>query len=63
MAIKKLRRIDVAAGDTLYDEISSHVLSEAWSWGEIERTTREHPDLVVRRGESVLVALEHGGLA
>ncbi len=63
MAIKKPRRIDIAAGDTLYDEISSHVLSEAWGRGEIERATREHPALVVRRGDNVLVALEHGGLA
>ncbi len=55
MALKKLRRIDVAAGDTLFDEISSHVLSTAWSRGEIEQTARQHPDLIVRRGENVLL--------
>ena len=63
MALKKPRRIDVAAGDTLYDEITSHVLSEAWGRAEIEQATREHPDLVVRRGGDVLLAVESGGLA
>ncbi|TAK64844.1 MAG: hypothetical protein EPO22_05425, partial [Dehalococcoidia bacterium] len=63
MALKKLRRIDVAAGDTLFDEITSHVLSEAWGRGEVERTAREHPDLIVRRGDNVLLAIENGGLA
>ena len=63
MALKKLRRIDVASGDTLFDEISSHVLSASWSRGEIEQAARAHPDLIVRRGDNVVVALENGGLA
>jgi [ribosomal protein S18]-alanine N-acetyltransferase len=63
MALKKLRRIDVAAGETLFDEISSHVLSTAWSRGEIEQAVRTHPDLIVRRGDNVLLAIESGGLA
>ena len=63
MAVKKPRRIDVAAGDTLFDEISSHVLSEPWGRGDVEQTARTHPDLIVRRGENVVVALENGGLA
>ncbi len=63
MALKKLRRIDVASGDTLFDEISSHVLSTAWSRGEIEGAARAHPDLIVRRGDNVVMALENGGLA
>src|SRR5512140_1631925 len=63
MALKKLRRIDVATGDTLFEEISSHVLSAPWSRGEVEQAAREHPDLIVRRGDNVVVALENGGLA
>lgn len=63
MAVKKPRRIEVAAGDSLYDEISSHVLSEPWSRSEIARATREHPELVVRRDGNVLLAVESGGLA
>src|SRR5512135_1429077 len=63
MALKKLRRIDVASGDTLFDEISSNVLSAPWSRGEIEQAARQHPELIVRRGDNVVVALENGGLA
>lgn len=62
MALKKPRRIAVAAADTLYDEISSHVLSEAWSRSDVEQAAREHPDLVVRRDDNVMLAVENGGL-
>jgi ribosomal protein S18 acetylase RimI-like enzyme len=63
MALKTPRRIDIATGGSLYDEISSHVLSAPWSRSEIEQTARAHPELIVRRGANVVAAIESGGLA
>ena len=63
MALNKPRRIDIATGGSLYDEISSHVLSAPWSRTEVEQTERNHPNLVVRRRANIVAAIESGGLA
>lgn len=63
MALKNPRRISVASSDTLYDEISSHVLSAPWGRGYVEQVASEHLELIVRRGDNIVLALENGGLA
>ncbi len=63
MPVPALRRLDLPANVSLYDEISREALSCGWKRRELERTAREHPALIVRRGRNILTAVAGGGLA
>lgn len=63
MVLKAVRRIAAPAGPSLYDVMGQQALSCAWSRDELARIERRHPDLIVRRDDDVLAALESGNLA
>ncbi len=64
MPVKPLRRISPVVGSSLCDEMAQEALSASPSRDELERTEREHPELIVRRSGNVLVALyPRGALA
>jgi ribosomal protein S18 acetylase RimI-like enzyme len=63
MPVKPVRRLSPPPTVSLYDEVSRAALSCGWSAQEAAATEREHPGLIVRRGDDVLAALPGGGLA
>jgi ribosomal protein S18 acetylase RimI-like enzyme len=63
MPLNPIRRLTAPVAPSLYHETSREALSCGWSPRETEKTEREHPELIVRRGACVLAALAGGGLA
>ena len=60
MALKPLRRLQLDTGDSLYDRLAAGVLSWRPSREEIDETERDHPRLVVERGDNLLTAYGDG---
>jgi len=60
MAVRTLRRIGPAVGDSLYDRMRARTLhSVAWRpW--VDETERHHPRLIIEDGPNLLAALDRG---
>ena len=60
MAVRQIRRIAPAAGPALHDRIGAQALHARYFRSDSERTEREHPELVIARGDNILSAVEGG---
>jgi ribosomal protein S18 acetylase RimI-like enzyme len=60
MAVKPLRRLGAPVDDTLFDRMSSQLLHSVDWKTRMDAFQREHPELIVRRGDNVMAALPRG---
>ena len=60
MAVKPVRRLQAPTGPELYDRMAALVLYDLPWRSQLEPVERQHPELIVRRGDNVLAAVPAG---
>lgn len=60
MTVRQLRRLSAPVNDTLHDVLSSQLLHNVGWRSQSDAVEREHPELIVRDGESLLAATVRG---
>jgi len=60
MPVRPLRRLDVPAESSLYDEMEAQALHALYFRRDIEEMERQHPQLILAAGENVLLAHDGG---
>jgi ribosomal protein S18 acetylase RimI-like enzyme len=63
MPVRQLRRIGPRVGEGLYDQLRARLLHDTLFRGETDALARDHPGLILRRGDNILVAAPHADAA
>lgn len=58
--VRPLRRIGAPIGDSIADEIESHVVNGTYWRRDIEAAAAAHPELIIRDGDNVALAIPQG---